>query len=141
MGGNGRMLPCMEPAAEGKTSHPPQAKPSESTSDGPSRTVESASPPAGGEAAEVRVSGRGGTWWARVLGSAGGSRARSAPLLLVGFRQDGAQEPTLEALVAGRVLADVPDDALEGALARAGEHPAPLRKTPFFEDADGARRS
>jgi hypothetical protein len=30
---------------------------------------------------------------------------------------------------------------LESALARATEHPATHRKQPFFEDADGARRT
>jgi hypothetical protein len=43
--------------------------------------------------------------------------------------------------VAGRALADVPDDVLKGALARAVEHPPTFRKMPFFEDADGPRRT
>jgi len=86
------------------------------------------------------VSGRGGTWWARVLGSAGGARGTSAPLLLLGFRREGADSATHEALIAGRALSDVPDDALEAALTRAVERPAEIRRKPFFEDADGARR-
>jgi hypothetical protein len=61
--------------------------------------------------------------------------------MLLGFRGMEADTPELEAMVAGSALADLSQDALESALARAVPRPAVIRKRPFFEDADGARRS
>jgi hypothetical protein len=92
---------------------------------------------------EVEVVGRGGTWVATVLGRAGRAAARSAPLMLVGFRAKGSAEGahTLEALVPARRLADLSAEALEAALARAKAPGAPDQRRPFFAEADATRRS
>ena len=95
-------------------------------------------------AEEVDVSWRGSTWTVRVLGRTGRAEARSAPLMLVGFWQRGleaADGPPLESTVAGRRLADLPEEALQAALARAKPRPAAGQRRPFFEDADPTRRS
>ena len=87
------------------------------------------------------MSWRGSTWTVRVLGR---TEARSAPLMLVGFWQRGpeaADGPPLESMVAGRRLADLPEEALLAALARAKPPPAVGQRRPFFEDADPTRRS
>ena len=106
----------------------------------PAPPVEGA-PAAGPE--EVEVVGPGGTWIARVIGKSGRASARSAPLILVGFRERASASDvhTLESTVPGRRLADLTADALEAALARAKAPPAPDQRRPFFEDADAPRRS
>ncbi len=91
--------------------------------------------------AEVAVSGRGDTWRVTVLGRSGRAEARSAPLMLLGFSPASPGAASLEALVAGRSLVDLPQGELESALMRAQEPPAVDRRPPFFEDADGARGS
>jgi hypothetical protein len=91
---------------------------------------------------EVEVEGRGGTWIARVLGRTGGSPARAAPLLLVGFWERGsaAAAPSLECMLPARRLADVPEEALQSALDRAKPPRLAGHRPPFFEDADATRR-
>jgi hypothetical protein len=91
----------------------------------------------------VEVVGRGGTWVARVLGRAGRAAARSAPLLLLGFREAGSvsAEHTLETIVAARRLAGLTPEALLEALLRAKAPPVPGQSRPFFEEADNTRRS
>jgi len=89
------------------------------------------------------VTGRGGMWIARVLGRSGRASARSAPLMLLGFREreSASDAHTLEAVVPARGLADLTTEALEAALARAKAPPAPDQRLPFFEEADATRRS
>jgi hypothetical protein len=61
-------------------------------------------------------------WAVRVLGRAGGtSGVRAASLLLLGFSTDGA--PAREALVVGRELESLTDEALERALAASRPEP------------------
>ena len=68
-------------------------------------------------------------WTVRVLGRAGGtSGVRTAPLLLLGFSRDGA--PSREALVVGRELGGLTDDALERALAGARQEAEAKRGEP-----------
>jgi hypothetical protein len=93
------------------------------------------------EEPETMVSGRGGMWRVTVLGRSGRAEARSAPLMLLGFSSDPPGAARLEAMVAGRSVLDIPQEALESALARAREPVPGDRKRPFFEDADGARGS
>jgi hypothetical protein len=64
-------------------------------------------------------------------------------LLLVGFRERGSAEgaTSLESLVPGRRLADLPEEALQAALDRAKAPPATGQRRPFFEDSDPTRRS
>jgi hypothetical protein len=93
---------------------------------------------------EVDVSWRGSTWTARVLGRTGRAVARSAPLMLVGFWERGrgsAEGPAMESTVTGRRLADLPEEALQAALARAKPLLATGQRRPFFEDSDPTRRS
>ncbi len=129
MSGNASMFRPMEPPTPVRTNPPIVA--------GEPDAPPSAPVP---EEAEVRVVGRGGTWGVRVSGRSGRSLARSAPLLLLAFRRVGAEGGVLEAMVAGRSLADLSDEVLESALVRAVEGPTTSRKRPFFEDGDGARR-
>lgn len=90
---------------------------------------------------EISVSGRGGVWWVRVLGRAGRVGGAAAPLLLLGFRAEGAEAPALQSLAPGRALSDLTQEVLESALSRATEAVPPGGRRPFFEDADGARRT
>jgi len=87
--------------------------------------------------------GREGIWIASVLGRSGRAAARSAPLILLGFRERGAaaDSHTLECTVPARRLADLSAEALEAALVRAQAPPAPGQRRPFFEEADTTRRS
>ena len=95
------------------------------------------------EVSELRVSGRGGSWRVSVLGRSGRASARSAPLMLLGFSPEGVGDsaPSLEATVAARGLAELSDDVLQSALARAAPPPTATGKRPFFEDADHGGRS
>lgn len=89
------------------------------------------------------MTGRDGTWIARVLGRSGRAAARSAPLILLGFREKGSPPgaQSLECTVPARRLADLSEEALRAALARAKAPPAPDQRRPFFEEADATRRS
>ena len=95
------------------------------------------------DVSELRVSGRGGAWRVRVLGRSGRASARSAPLMLLGFlpEEAGGSAPTLEATVAGRGLAELSDEVLLSALARAVPPRTDTGRRPFFEDADQGGRS
>ena len=92
---------------------------------------------------EVEVVGRGATWIARVVGRSGRAAARSAPLMLLGFREreSASEAHTLECTVPARRLADLSAEALEAALAGAKAPPPPDQRRPFFEDADATRRT
>jgi hypothetical protein len=77
-----------------------------------------------------------------VIGRSGRAAARSAPLLLLGFREAGKapSEHTLESTVAARRLANLSPEGLLAALERA-KAPPPEQPRPFFEEADNTRRS
>ncbi len=109
----------------------------------PAPIPESSDPHAESPGEEVGVSWRGAAWVARVVGRSGRAEARSAPLLLLGFWPNGpaAGAPALEAMVAGRRLEDVPEEALQAALDRAKAPPVAGQRRPFFEDSDPTRRS
>jgi hypothetical protein len=78
-----------------------------------------------------------------VLGRSGRAAARSAPLLLLGFREAGKapSEHTLESTVAARRLANLSAEGLLAALERAKAPPQHGQRRPFFEEADNTRRS
>jgi hypothetical protein len=63
--------------------------------------------------------------------------------MLLGFSPEGVGDsaPSLEATVAARGLAELSDDVLRSALARAAPPPTATAKRPFFEDADQGGRS
>jgi hypothetical protein len=105
-------------------------------------------PLAGEPPEEVNVAWRGAVWTARVVGRAGRAEARAAPLMLVGFREQGPAEGAtvlegrvLESTVPGRRLADLTEEALQAALERAKPPLTGGQKRPFFEDSDPTRRS
>jgi hypothetical protein len=134
-------LPARPPAPPpARQSWPPAPPPAPA---GPSGPAEPPKPVVEPELEEVEVVGRGGTWIARVLGRSGRSGARSAPLLLLGFREAGAAsaEHALESTVAARRLASLTPEALSEALERAKAPPIPGQPRPFFEEADSTRRS
>lgn len=131
-------------------SEPPRQKPLPARPAFPAGaiTADAHAPPSPGvppdpDVSELRVSGRGGSWRVRLLGRSGRASARSAPLMLLGFSPEGAGDsaPTLEATVAGRSLAELSDESLHSALARAVPPRIETGKRPFFEDADQGGRS
>ncbi len=132
-------LPARPPGPGSAERAPPAPVPAHTP---PPPPVEAAPEPVA-EEAEVVVVGRGGTWIARVLGRSGRAAARSAPLILVGFRprESASEAPTLECLLPARRLSDLSAEALEAALAAAKAPPPPDERRPFFDEADATRRS
>ena len=87
--------------------------------------------------------GDGEAWVVEELGWTRSGRREDpgAPLLLLGFRPEGAEEMVREALVPARRLSDVPEQTLPSILlgaARAFQGQAPDR--PFFSGARGRTR-
>lgn len=87
----------------------------------------------------------GKSWTVRVLGRAGRASGAAAPLLLLGFWEEGAADhgaPSREALVAGRGLEDLTSGGLEEALVAARPPRDPDKAPGFFqESAQGVRRT
>lgn len=100
-------------------------------------------PQVGADVDEVPFGGEDGkTWVARVKGRSGGSG--STPLLLLGFRPDGAAggeraQPEREALIPGLSLAALTERQLADALARAVAPREGGEPPPFFAEAGDAR--
>ncbi|HET9949420.1 MAG TPA: hypothetical protein VFQ22_10905 [Longimicrobiales bacterium] len=89
---------------------------------------------------EVALQDGGRTWSVRVLGRSARSR-NAAPLLLLGFFEEGAAagaQPAMEALVVGRRLADLDEATLAEAFARAAPPPSGPKRG-FFQDTDTGR--
>jgi hypothetical protein len=64
--------------------------------------------------------------------------------MLVGFWErapEAGERPAMEGMVAGGRLADLPEEALQEALARAKPPNLTGQRRPFFEDSDATRRS
>jgi hypothetical protein len=106
------------------------------------RTAESPAQPAESDIADAQVDVEGTRWTVRVLGRSGRASGATAHLLLLGFWEGDAvgDEPSLEAMVAGRTLQGVSTEALEAALSGARKPGASDRKRGFFQDASQARR-
>jgi hypothetical protein len=85
----------------------------------------------------------GTIWTVRVQGRSGGTSTVSAPLLLLGFwnAQSAPAPPDREALVVGRLLADMSERELEAALAQSRVPPDPDRRPGFFAEISDRRRS
>jgi len=108
------------------------------------RDLAGAAPAEAPDLGQTVLEAEGSTWTVRVLGRAGRASGVSAPLLLLGFWEEGAvldRPPAREALVVARALEDLPSGALEEALA-ASQPPRDLEKTPEFfqESGQGGRR-
>ena len=92
---------------------------------------------------EATVEVDGTSWTVRVQGRSGGASAVNVPLLLLGFwkARPAASPPDREALVVGRVLADMTAGSLETALSESYD-PADLdRPGGFFSEISQGRRS
>jgi hypothetical protein len=107
----------------------------------PAREIEGEAlpPPIESDVAAAHVEVQGTRWTVRVLGRAGRASGASPPLLLLGFWEGDAAEPSLEAMVVGRTLGDLSDSALEAALATAAKRRDPDRRVAFFPDAGSPR--
>jgi len=83
------------------------------------------------------------SWTVRVQGRSGGASAASIPLLLLGFWKDQSASlpPDREALVVGRLLADLSEGELVAALAGSSDPPDPDRRPGFFVELSERRRS
>ena len=92
---------------------------------------------------EATVEVDGTSWTIRVQGRSGGSDAMKPPLLLLGFwkAQTVASPPDREALVVGRLLADLTEDDLEAALAESRDPAVVDRSRGFFTEISERRRS
>ena len=68
------------------------------------------------------IQAAGQDWVVRVLGSSGGSRGSSAPLLLLGFWKSGEEDGThtLETITVGHTMSGLSRHTLENALSVAG---------------------
>jgi hypothetical protein len=150
MGGNGLTFVSMsdpdrpKPLPARPPAHPPQSDTPRLAGPAEPAPATPRDEPLGEPPEEVGVSWRGITWVARVLGRSGRVEARSAPLMLVGFWERGPEAdeaPAMESTVPGRRLADLSEETLRAALARAKPPLAAGQRRPFFEDADPTRRS
>lgn len=83
------------------------------------------------------------SWTVRVQGRSGGASAVSAPLLLLGFwkGQSASLPPDREALVVGRLLADLSESELAEALAGSSDPADADRRPGFFAELSERRRS
>ena len=102
-----------------------------------------ASPDVSSDVSEATVDVDGTTWTVRVQGRSGGGSTVSAPLLLLGFwnAQSAPAPPDREALVVGRLLADMSERELEAALAQSRVPADPDRRPGFFAEISERRRS
>ena len=92
---------------------------------------------------ETTVDVDGLSWTVRVQGRSGGASTANTPLLLVGFWKapSVASTPDREALVVGRLLADMSEEELAAALAGSRNPPDPDRRPGFFAEISERRRS
>ena len=91
--------------------------------------------PAESDVAEAFVEAEGIRWTVRVLGRSGRASGGSAPVLLLGFWEDGGSvdAPSFEAMVVARELGGLSAEALEAALGTAVKPRDPDRKKVFFQ--------
>lgn len=104
--------------------------------------------PGGGGRDEVRFASlqfeteEGEVWMVEELGSTRSGRREDpgVPLLLLGFRREGADELEREALVPGRELGDVPEHTLPSILAAGRRFEGATTDRPFFAGARSRTR-
>ena len=125
------------PAAAGQV--PESGKPTPVRDLAPPGASRGASP----DVSEATVDVDGVPWTVRVQGRSGGASTASAPLLLLGFwqAQSAPAPPDREALVVGRLLADMSEGELQAAFAQSRVPADPDRRPGFFAEISECRRS
>jgi len=93
------------------------------------------------DVAEVHIEVAGVMWTVRVMGRSG-SRGGGAPLLLLGFwaEDPSAERPEFEAMVIGRLFAEMTPPRLEAALSQSRPPLPDDRPRQFFPDGGGRGR-